>query len=373
MPFKIIRNDITKMNTDAIVNAANAALAPGGGVCGAIFSAAGFDALKAECDAIGGCKTGNAVITKGYNLPAKYIIHTVGPIYTDGNRKEAAQLYSCYKSSLKLAKKRGLESIAFPLVSSGIYGYPKNEALQIATNAIVDFLAKNDMEIYLVVYDKNAFEVSTGLFSDVKAYIDETMVHEESLSQRMRQAETSQRFLSEQEHKEFREQLKDYERLNTGALPDMSEYYDGSVNYERSVKASMAKPMAAAPKNRTSDIADILRDMDKSFSETLLDLIDKSGMKDSAVYKKANVDRRLFSKIRSDVQYKPSKVTAVAFALALELDWFATCDLLEKAGYSMTHSSKFDIIIEYFIKHKNYNVYEINEVLFAFDQSLIGV
>lgn len=354
------------MNTDAIVNAANTALAPGGGVCGAIFSAAGFNELKAECDKIGKCKTGDAVITKGYNLNAKYIIHAVGPIYTDGNRREAKQLYSCYKSSLKLAKKHGLTSISFPLISSGIYGYPKNEALQIATNAIVDFLAKNDMDIYLVVYDKNAFEVSTSLFSDVKAYIDETMVRKESHSQRIKQKEWLERTLTEADFKEIREQYNipdgtvfENEQEKSAPLPQMYP--------------SAAHPMPTSPKDRTMAIEEILMDMDKSFSETLLELIDKSGMKDSQVYKKANVDRRLFSKIRSDMQYKPSKVTAVAFALALELDLSETRDLLEKAGYSMTHSNKFDIIIEYFITRKNYNVFEINEVLFAFDQSLIGV
>lgn len=355
MPFKIIRNDITKMNTDAIVNAANTALAPGGGVCGAIFSAAGFNELKAECDKIGKCKTGGAVITSGCKLNAKYIIHTAGPIYTDGNKREAKQLYSCYISSLKLAKKHNLESVAFPLISSGIYGYPKNEALQIATNAIVDFLAKNDMDIYLVVYDKNAFKVSSKLFSDIQEYIDETMIRE----QPRRERQDEEYIAKNVDEATFSQYISDLYDINSrDAAPIANAQMD---------------PMPASPKDRTQTIAEILMDMDKSFSETLLELIDKSGMKDSEVYKKANVDRRLFSKIRSNMQYKPSKVTAVAFALALELDLYETRDLLEKAGYSMTHSDKFDIIIEYFIKRKNYNVFEINEILFAFDQSLIGV
>ncbi len=354
MPFKIIRNDITKMNTDAVVNAANTDLAPGGGVCGAIFAAAGSDALKAECDKIGKCKTGEAVITRGYNLNAKYIIHTPGPVYTNGNRREAKQLYSCYMSSLKLAKKHGLKSISFPLISAGIYGYPKKQALRIATNAIVDFLEKNDMDIYLVVYDKSSFEVSTDLFSDVQAYIDETMVRAEP--RRLRQDERLSSTLSEAEFKGIEESIHDYCAYN--CAPQSS---------------AQMLPETSLYENKTADIEEILMNMDKSFSETLLELIDKSGMKDSQVYKKANVDRRLFSKIRSDAQYKPSKITAVAFALALELDLYQTRDLLEKAGYSMTHSNKFDIIIEYFIERQNYNVFEINEVLFAFDQSLIGV
>lgn len=211
------------------------------------------------------------------------------------------------------------------------------------------------MDIYLVVYDRNAFEVSTKLFSDIREYIDEIMVRE----QPRRAWQGEEHITKRMDETHFSQYIPDlYETAPCNTAPSASD---------------QISPMSKSPKDRTQTIAEILMDMDKSFSETLLDLIDKSGMKDSEVYKKANVDRRLFSKIRSDMQYKPSKVTAVAFALALELDLYQTRDLLEKAGYSMTHSNKFDIIIEYFIMRKNYNVFEINEVLFAFDQSLIGV
>lgn len=176
MPFNIIRDDITRLDTDAIVNAANSRLLAGGGVCGAIFSAAGADELQKECNKIGYCGIGEAVITKGYNLKAKYVIHTVGPIYGQDPKNEENQLYSCYKSSLKLAKKKRVSSIAFPVISSGIYGYPKAEALKIATRAIKDFLEKEEMEVYLVVYDKKAFQISEKLFNDVQSYIDEKLV-----------------------------------------------------------------------------------------------------------------------------------------------------------------------------------------------------
>lgn len=323
MPFKIIRNDITQMKVDAIVNAANTDLAPGRGVCGAIFRAAGYDALAAECAKLGHCDTGRAVCTKGYKLPAKYIIHTPGPIYFDGKHGEEELLRSCYKSCLELAKAKKAGSIAFPLISSGIYGYPKAEALKVATNAIMDFLAENEMEIYLVVYDKSAFEISSKLFADVEEFIRHVEIDE---GRRLTK----------------REAAEAYSMSMDAALPTA-----GSID-------------------------EMLRHMDTSFSEYLLTLIDKSGKTDAQVYKKANIDRKLFSKIRSNPHYKPSKPTAAAFALALELDLDGTRDLIGRAGYALSRSSKFDIIIEYFITNKSYDIIEINEVLFAFDQPLIG-
>lgn len=333
MPFKIVRDDITKMTVDAIVNAANEDLMPGGGVCGAIFAAAGFDKLAAACAKLGHCDTGSAVITKGYNLKSKYIIHTPGPVYRDGKSGEETLLYSCYKSSLELARRCGCGSIAFPLISSGIYGYPKQAALRVAANAVMDFLEADDMEIYLVVYDKRAFEISSKLFSDVTEYIDEHLVVEE-----------------DPECRRFEQN-----RYHPVSMPRAEEYREPVFN---SAKAD--------------SIADRLNDMDLSFSEYLLKLIDASGLTDSQVYKKANIDRRLFSKIRGNPRYKPGKTTAAAFAIALELDEAAARTLIEKAGYSLTRCSKFDIIIQYFIEHKNYNIFEINEVLFTFDQPLIG-
>ena len=333
MPFKIVRNDITKMQVDAIVNAANTSLSPGGGVCGAIFKAAGYDKLASECSKIGHCDTGNAIITKGYNLTAKHIIHTPGPVYKDGLHNESNLLYSCYKSSLELAKRKRIKSIAFPLISSGIYGYPKAEALRIATNAIMDFLENDDMDIYLVVYDMYAFEISSQLFSDVAEYIEENLI-----------------------------------------TPDTRRIYGVEKAALADINAQYAPMMRQAEYSMPAEsIEDMLENMDASFSEYLLMLIDESGMTDAQVYKKANIDRKLFSKIRNNLQYKPSKVTAVAFAVALGLDIDGTRDLIGRAGYALTRSNKFDIIIEYFIIHKNYNIFEINEVLFAFDQPLIGV
>ena len=334
MPYKIVRADITAMDTDAIVNAANEKLKMGGGVCGAIFKAAGERELKAECEKIGGCKTGEAVITKGYKLSAKYIIHTVGPIYF-GRGYEDELLYSCYARSLKLAKDYGLKSIAFPLISSGAFSYPKRRAIDVATMAIRDFLEDNELDVYLVVYEKFAYEISKTLFKDVKQFIDE-------------------RYIDDSE--DSRSRCFDAEMMSDM----MCEY--------AAPRVGIAPKSTQKPKK---SLTDMLKRMDKGFSGYLLDLIDESGKTDAQVYKKANVDRKLFSKIRNNPSYKPSKVTAVAFAVALELDMDGARKLIERAGYAFTRSSKFDIIIEYFIERGIYDIFEINDVLFAFDQPLL--
>ncbi|WP_326910181.1 macro domain-containing protein [Sedimentibacter sp. MB31-C6] len=337
MPFEIIRNDITKMNVDAIVNAANTALKMGGGVCGAIFNAAGYEALQIECDAIGGCKVGEAVITKGYNLPAKYIIHTVGPIWNGGNNNEEKHLINCYMNSLKLAQGNNIKSIAFPLISSGIYGYPKQKALKVALSSIERFLLENEMMVYLSVFDKKALELTEKLFESIEKYINDKYIEENYVKDRDRIIENY----------EIQE-----EQLN----------YKGFFQYipKHSIKGKRK-------------LEDVVKNLDETFSQMLLRLIDEKGKTDVETYKKANIDRKLFSKIRVDKHYKPRKTTALALAISLELNLDETKDLICKAGYALSHSSKFDIIVEYFIEEGNYNIFEINEALFAFDQSLLGV
>lgn len=333
MPLQIVRNDITKMKVDAIVNAANSSLLGGGGVDGCIHRAAGPE-LLAECKTLGGCETGSAKITKGYRLLCKYVIHAVGPRWRDGKHREREKLVSCYCTSLALAKEHGCETVAFPLISSGIYGYPKDQALKVAIDTISDFLLENDMTVYIVIFDRKAYQIGEKLFSDIAAYIDDNYVdeHTDSRSERLRRMQM---------------------------LSDEPE--------EETFGAPLA-PMAASAKT----LDDALSQIDESFSEMLLRKIDEKGMTDAQCYKKANIDRKLFSKIRSDKLYKPSKPTALAFAIALELPLDETKEMLMKAGFALSHSNKFDIIIEYFIEHGNYNVFEINEALFAFDQSLLG-
>ena len=328
MPLIIVRNDITKMKVDAIVNAANETLLGGGGVDGCIHRAAGPELLQ-ECRTLGGCRTGEAKITGAYCLPCRYIIHTVGPVWDGGKYGEREKLASCYRTSLALAKEHGCETVAFPLISSGIFGYPKDQALRVAVDTISEFLAENDMTVYIVIFDRAAYQIGNKLFADIAAYIDDHYVdaHTDSRRERMR-------------------------RMGVVESRMLTAYED--------------VPMAA------SGLDEALAHLDTGFSETLLKLIDRSGKKDAEVYKKANVDRKLFSKIRNNPDYKPSKPTAVAFAIALELNLRETRDLIARAGYALSPSSKFDIIIEYFIMQRDYDIFKINEALFAFDQSLLG-
>ncbi len=330
MPLQIVRNDITKMKVDAIVNAANSSLLGGGGVDGAIHAAAGPELLQ-ECRTLGGCGTGNAKITGAYRLPCKYVIHAVGPVWQGGHFHEKELLESCYRTSLELAKIHQCESIAFPLISSGIYGYPKDQALKVAMDVIRDFLFENEMQVYLVIFDKAAYQISEKLFADIEEYIDDNYVDV---------------------HTDCR---RESIRMNMPMQP--------LIQYD------LCESKCLMPEE---DLDSKLKQIDESFSEMLLRKIDEKGMTDAECYKKANIDRKLFSKIRSNPQYKPSKPTAIAFAIALELSLEETEDMLRKAGLALSNSNKFDIIIEYFISLGNYNIYEINEALFAFDQSLLG-
>lgn len=337
MPLEIVRNDITKMHTDAIVNAANSRLEQGGGVCGAIFKAAGADKLSAECRHIGYCAVGDAVITGGYDLPAKYIIHTVGPVWQGGTHNEEILLTSCYTNSLNLALEHGLASIAFPLISSGIFGYPKDEALRVAISAIGSFLLKHEMMVYLVVFDKASYALSDKLFESIAAYIDDNYAEKLTSGQRRRDGEVIRQ------------------------LREISVLEDDSCFH-----GILAEP--SAPRS----LEDVVNHVGASFTEMLLRFIDERGKTDPEVYKRANIDRKLFSKIRSNKNYRPSKNTALALAVALELNLDQTADLLRRAGYALSPSSRFDLIVEYFIRNGNYNIFEINEALFAFDESLLG-
>ena len=348
MPFEIVRNDITKMHVDAIVNAANSSLLGGGGVDGAIHRAAGPE-LLAVCRTLGGCKTGEAKLTKGYRLPAKYVIHTVGPLWHGGGEGEAALLAACYRNSLELAFAHGCATVAFPLISAGTYGYPKDQAMSVAMDAIGKFLFEHDMTVYLVVFGHTEFLTGKKLFRDVQEYIDDVY----SEAHVMRSVELSRRKLWQEDEDAA---LRLDQQLG-------KVYSDSGIMDD----ASMPMPSAAMP-----DWDRMLRQTDEGFSQALLRLIDERGMTDAQCYKRANVDRKLFSKIRSNPDYRPSKPTVFAFAVALELSLPETKALLGKAGFALSHSSKFDIVLEYFIKARRYDIFEINGVLFQFDMPLLG-
>jgi len=352
MPLNIIRNDITKMEVDVIVNAANTDLVMGGGVCGAIFSAAGAGKLQDACDRLAPIKTGDAIITEGFDLAAKYIIHTAGPVYRDGKHDEEALLCACYANSLELALKHGCESIAFPLISSGIYGYPKDEALEVATSTISKWLMDNDMDVSLVVFDKKAFELSNELLGDVKAFIDENYVDESNL--------------------QFGRSSTVYEKVTVlhGRAINISHDEPEDAEYFMQMPESITELDSLTTVEKESK--DFDWELDEPFSVTLLRLIDAKGKTDVEIYKRANLDRKLFSKIRTGKNYMPSKKTAIALAIALELSLSETHDLLERAGFALSRSVMFDVIIEYFITRKKYNIFEINNVLFEYDQALLG-
>lgn len=321
------------MDTEAIVNAANSQLKMGGGVCGAIFKAAGVRELQEACNQIGYCQVGEAVMTPGYNLKANYIIHTVGPIWQDGKDGEAGLLEKAYLSSLKLAKEQGITSITFPLIATGVYGYPRAEALNIAIGAIKKFLAKEEMSIYLAVYDRQSVEISESLYNEVTHYIDHY-----------------------------------YENTDQGYTK--RRFFEEEIVLQESVVQSDCKNIGEAPVKRS--LEDLLHNMDETFSEMLLRLIDEKGRTDVEVYKRANIDKKLFSKIRSNKEYTPKKTTALALAIGLELSLDETKDLLMKAGYALNMSQKSDVIIQYFIENRHYDLFQINQTLFCFQQGLLG-
>ena len=289
MPLHIVRNDITTMKVDAIVNAANESLLGGGGVDGAIHHAAGPE-LLAECRTLGGCKTGQAKVTHGYRLLAKFVIHTVGPIWRGGSYGERELLVSAYRSSLELALANGCETVVFPLISSGVYGYPTDQALKVAVDTIGEFLLSHDMTVYLVIFDRAAYTIGGKLFADIAAYIDDHYVDDHTDSREIQRR-----------------------RMAMASMPMEEEEEWDSLPYSLTL----------------SDLNEALHKLDESFSQMLLRKIDEAGMTDAQCYKKANIDRKLFSKIRSDVHYKPSKPTAMAFAIALKLPLEEAREMLE--------------------------------------------
>ena len=335
MPLKIVRNDITKMAVDAIVDPTNCALRGDGGLDAAIHRAAG-PGLEAACAALGGCRTGEAKVTEGFDLPCKYIIHTVGPVWRGGLFGEKRQLTACYQSALALAKAHGCASVAFPLISAATNGYPRAKALRVAVDAIAGFLLENEMEVYIVVFTREEVAVSEKLFQAVEQYIDDIYAGERFEAPRGKRRQV------------------DREEAAAGSFADMP---------------------CLAPSGPTMDmytLAEMLDQVDESFGKTVLRKIDEKGMTDVECYKRANIDRRLFNKIKNEPNYRPGKQTALAIAIALRLTLSETKELLMKAGFALSHSNKADIVVEYCIKSGLYDIFQINELLFRFDLSPLG-
>ena len=331
MTLRLISGDITDQKCDAIVNAANEYLREGGGVCGAIFNAAGSLRLRLACQRIGHCPTGQAVITSGFDL-CKYIIHAVGPVYIDGRHNEEKLLRSCYRSSLQLAKTNGISSIAFPVISSGIYGYPKDEAIRIALEEIQDFLKDNEMEVRLVFYGRKSFLTVSELFENVEQFLEGHYV----------------------------EPVQERKMYSSNYLPTFGRPF-----------SEEAVVPAAREKKADRKLEDLVENLDETFTEMLFRLIDEKGYDDVETYKRANIDRKLFSKIKSNRTYRPSRNTVMAFCIALRLSLDEAKDLLSKAGYALSHSNRADVIVEYFIENRIYDIFEVNEALFYFTGSTL--
>ena len=345
MPLSIVRNNITAMQVDAIVNTANPRTLIGDGVDTAVHMAAGPELLEARKE-IGDIARGQSAITPAFHLPAKYVIHTVGPIWQDGEHGEEATLRSCYDSALALAAEYGCESVAFPLISAGNYGFPKALALQTAISAISAFLMKNeDILVYLVVFDKKAYALSEKLFADVKSYIDENLVDdirdtEYITGERRRRAKLLRRLRAEKERED--------NRVCESVCFDMDEL-----------------PSFSLEEKKELSLEDLIFRPEESFSAALLRMIGERGLKNSEVYKKANMDKKHFSKILKET-YQPGKNAVMALAIALELNLDETRDFLGRAGYALSRSSQTDIIVQYFIENGNYNMFELEGVLYEF-------
>ncbi len=426
MPFQIIRDDITRVKADAIVNTANPKPMVGSGTDHAIYKAAGKRLLLAERRKIGELAPGRAASTSAFHLNAKYIIHTVGPVWVDGSQGEREILHSCYSNALEKAAALGCESIAFPLIATGAYGFPKDEALQIALSEISTFLLGHDMKVILVVFDRKAVELSGRLVESIEEYIDEhavSMLRKDeydrgfSSERRLREINpaTSRNepfadFNAERRHREaspapsrnkpfasfnaegrhrdaspapsrnnpfdwLHSERRSREAKNTDAYHYEANHWGEGASSEDDIESGVmfrAMPYATFPNVSGKELDDMLMDAGDTFQQRLLQLIDESGLDDVAVYKKANIDRKVFSRIRCKKDYKPKKKTAVAFAIALELDMDTMTDLLARAEIAFSPSSKFDLIIMYFVSHQIYDVFEINAALFKYGQPILG-
>lgn len=368
MPFKIIRNDITQMRVDAIVNTANPFPICGDGSDSAVYEAAGEDRLLEARRRIGIIEAGQAVITPAFALNARYIIHTVGPVYQNGIAGEAEVLFSCYKNSLKLAEENACESVAFPLISTGTYGYPKDEAMQIALAAISKFLLKSDLMVYLTVFDKESFMISKKLFADIDSFIDQNYV------ENSQKYEYSRDGIPQAKHRLYTESessgLLMSDEVQFSAPKRLRE---SSVSYGEVDKSPVfGHDWEENHEKKKRSLEDVMAELEETFQERLLRLIDEKGFTDVEIYKKANLSRKLFSKIRCNSQYRPKKMTALALAIALQLNLDETTDLLARAELAFSPSSKFDVIIKYFIEREVFDIYTINLALFEHDQPLLG-
>ena len=362
MPLILVRKDITTMEVDAVVNAANETLLGGGGVDGAIHAAAGPE-LTEECRKLGGCRPGEAKLTGGWRLPARYVIHTVGPRWQGGGAGEEETLRACYRNSLALARDKDCETLAFPLISAGIFGYPREAALTVAEEEIRRFLQDEEMTVYLTIFARDA--LSRDRYPELKALLEPPPP---VFAAQMGMAAAAPIAAREADAAPTRREKK---AKRAKPLPSLRPLKKKEPSFRDEEAAALPVNYTLAGTSAES-LEEALAALDESFSQMLLRKITEKGMTDAQCYKKANIDRKLFSKIRSDERYRPSKPTVLAFAVALELGIGETKEMLMKAGFALSRSSEFDVIVEHFIKRGEYDIDRINEALFAFDQTLLG-
>lgn len=356
MPFKIVRNDITKVKADVIVNTANPNPICASGTDLAIYEAAGKEKLLAERANIGKIARGDIAVTSAYNLNAKYIIHTVGPVWTDGLHHEFEILEDCYRKSLQKALELKCESIAFPLISTGVYGFPKDKALQIAVSVFSQFLTENEIEIILVVFDKRSFQLSAQIVGDIDSYICANYVRESYKKEYPVQRRSSARM------RELSEEVLYEEMLQREA--------DDNGLFEEDTDAGLSQP---AMLSADTSLEDQLANIGVSFHDKLFELIDEAHLDNKDVWKRANLDRKHFSKIQCDQNYHPKKKTVMALCIALQLDLEQSKDLLARADWAFSPSSKVDLIVQKAIIDKQYDIMQLNVTLFKYTNEILGV
>ena len=346
MPFQIIRNDITKVKADAIVNTANPWPEVGGGTDWAIHNAAGPELLAARQE-IGEISVGQSVATDAFALPAKYVLHTVSPVWLGGQFGEKALLRKAYDAALTLAETLGCKSIAFPLMAAGTYSFPHSIALSIAINAFTEFLFDHKIQIYLVLFNAEAFDIAGSIFDDLESYIDDNYVSDRAEEEY--RIDESAGFINPEYHR-----VEEYFKKKKTALPK---------------DAICAASMLPEPPSEGLGIhAESLEEMlstqhESTFTEHLMDLLIEKDLKNSEVYNRACISKALFSKILKNKDYQPKKNTAIQLAIGLMLDLPQTQKFLEKAGYTLTRGSKVDLVVQYCIERELYSVVFINEIL----------
>lgn len=394
MPFRIVRNDITKMNTEAIVNTANDHVSVGTGCDSAVYKAAGYDELlKYREDNIGFVAEGGAFITPGFKLKAKYIIHAVSPLYMGGDQGEEEKLRSCYRKSLQIAKENGIKSISFPLISTGGFGYPKEEGMRIAVDEINAFLLSNEMDIFLVVFDTKATQLGEKIYPGLEAYIDHNYVKEvreeeygDAYFSSMRPSEPGyDRYLSNTQMVERRTrrnaeaQKREMSDFSVKSVPPVSavpkaekQTFTGSIFKKKKTKDIVLDeallineccdeaPFFDFEEQHESKLQERMRHMSDTYSEYLMYLIQERNMENAEVWKRAIVDKKIFSKIKNNVNYHPNKLTALCLCVGAKLNLDESKDLLARAGYALSPCDKTDIIFSYFIENEIYDMIELD-------------